>query len=240
MIIDAHNHLGTRPLAQQTADSLIAQMDRANVDRSVVFPFVEVIDSHYNDWIANTVAKYPDRLIGFAAVNPWHAGAADEVRRASSEKGLRGLKLHPFLHGYSLAQHDLVDPIFEACRDVNIPVLIHGAGEWSNMPLQFDEMARAFPDVQIIMAHMGTIWGFQDALLVADRRPNILLGTALAFSEYIRLAVQRVGAERVVMETDTPAHAFEAEMAKIEIAVPDRAAREMVMGGNLARLLESR
>jgi Amidohydrolase/Pyridine nucleotide-disulphide oxidoreductase len=72
-------------------------MDRANVDRPVVFPFVEVIDSHYNDWMAETVAKYPDRLIGFAAVNPWHAGAADEARRAVSEKGLRGLKLHPYV-----------------------------------------------------------------------------------------------------------------------------------------------
>jgi predicted TIM-barrel fold metal-dependent hydrolase len=51
-------------------ESLIAQMDWANIDRSVVFPFVEVIDSHYNDWMADAVAKYPDRLIGFAAVNP--------------------------------------------------------------------------------------------------------------------------------------------------------------------------
>ncbi len=236
MIIDSHNHLGAGP-GQQTAEALIALMDRAGVDRAVTFPYVEVLDSGHNDWMAETVARYPDRLIGYAAVNPWQPGAAGEVRRAVVEKGLRGLKLHPFLHAYSIAQHDLVDPIFEVCRELGIPVVIHGAGEWSNMPLQFDEMARSFPEVTIVMAHMGTIWGFQEALLVAGRRPNILLGTALAFSGFVQLAVERVGAERVLMETDTPVQAFEAEIAKIEIAVPDHAARELVMGGNIARIL---
>ena len=105
------------------------------------------------------------------------------------------------------------------------------------MPLQFDEMARCFPEVTIAMAHMGTIWGFQEALLVAERRPNIMLGTALAFSEFVRMAVERVGAERVLMETDTPVQAFEAEIAKIEIAIADPGARRMVMGGNIARIL---
>lgn len=236
MIIDSHNHIGPGP-GQQKADTLIAHMDRAHVDRAVVFPYVEALDPGHNDWMAETVALYPKRLIGYAAVNPWQAGAADEVRRAVVEKGLRGLKLHPFLHAYSIAQHDLIDPIFEVCRDVRIPVVVHGAGEWSNMPLQFDEMARSFPDVTIVMAHMGTIWGFQEALLVATRRPNILLGTALAFSGFVRMAVERVGAEKVLMETDSPVQDFEAEIAKIEIAVPDRAARALVMGGNIARIL---
>lgn len=236
MIIDSHNHLGGRP-GQQTAEALLALMDRAGVGRAVAFPYVEALTPDHNDWMAETVARYPDRLIGYAAVNPWHPGAADEVRRSVREKGLRGLKLHPFLHGYSLAQHDLLDPIFEGCRDLGIPLVIHGAGEWSNMPLQFDEMARCFPEVTIVMAHMGTIWGFQEALLVAERRPNILLGTALAFSEFVRVAVERVGAERVLMETDTPVQAFEAEIAKIEIAIADPGARRLVMGGNIARIL---
>ena len=212
-------------------------MDRARVDRAVMFPFVENVDSKYNDWIADTAARYPDRLIGFAAVNPWHAGAADEVRRAATQKGLRGLKLHPFLHGYSLATHELMDPIFQACRDVNIPLLIHGGDNWSNMPYQFDEMARTFPDVTMVMAHMGTWAGVYDALQVAQVRPNILLGTAMALANFIVDGVKLVGPDRVVMETDSPAGTFETEMAKIEHALPDRAVRELVMGGNLARVL---
>ena len=236
MIIDSHNHIGPRP-GQQGVETLIAHMDRAHVDRAVVFPYVEALDPGHNDWIAQAVARHPDRLIGYAAVNPWREGAADEVRRAVQEKGLRGLKLHPFLHAYSIAQHDLVDPIFEVCRALRIPVVVHGAGEWSNMPLQFDEMARTFPDLTIVIAHMGTIWGFQEALLVAARRPNILLGTALAFSGFVQTAVERVGAEKVLMETDSPVQAFEAEIAKIEIAVPDPVARALVMGGNIARIL---
>ncbi len=236
MIIDSHNHIGSGQ-GQQTASTLIAHMDRAHVDRAVVFPYVELLDPGHNDWIAENVALYADRLIGYAAVNPWHANAANEVRRAVTEKGLRGLKLHPFLHAYSLTQHDLVDPVLRACRDLRIPVVVHGAGEWSNMPLPFDEMARTFPDVTIVMAHMGTVWGFQDALVVAERRPNVMLGTALAFSGFVQMAVERVGADKVLMETDSPVQAFEAEIAKIEIAVPDRAARDLVMGGNIARIL---
>ncbi len=130
-----------------------------------------------------------------------------------------------------------IDPVLRACRDPRIPVVVHGAGEWSNMPFQFDEMARTFPDVTIVMAHMGTVWGFQDALVVAERRPNVMLGTALAFSGFVQMAVEWVGADKVLMETDSPVQAFEAEIAKIEIAVPDRAARDLVMGGNIARIL---
>jgi len=236
MIIDSHNHIGPGP-GQQRAETLIAHMDRAHIDRAVVFPYVEALSPGHNDWMAETVAQHADRLIGYAAVNPWHAGAADEVRRAVVEKGLRGLKLHPFLHGYSLAQHDLVDPLFAACRDLHIPIVAHGAGEWSNMPLQFDEMARTFPDVILVIAHMGTIWGFQEALLVAARQPNVLLGTALAFSGFVKEAVERVGATKVLMETDSPVQSFEAEIAKIESAVPDEAERALVMGGNIARIL---
>lgn len=236
MIIDSHNHIGPGP-GQQSAETLIAGMDRAHVDRAVVFPYVEALTPGHNDWMAETVAQHADRLIGYAAVNPWQAGAADEVRRAVVEKGLRGLKLHPFLHAYSIAQHDLVDPLFAVCQDLGIPIVAHGAGEWSNMPLQFDEMARTFPDVTLVIAHMGTIWGFQEALLAAERRPNVLLGTALAFSGFVQQAVERVGAEKVLMETDSPVQAFEAEIAKIEIAVPDPASRALVMGGNIARIL---
>ena len=133
MIIDSHNHLGGGP-RQQTPEALLALMDRAGVDRAVAFPYVEVLDPGHNDWMAEAVARYPDRLIGYAAVNPWQVGAADEVRRAVLEKGLRGLKLHPFLHGYSLAQHDLLDPIFEVCRDLGIPLVIHGAASGATCP----------------------------------------------------------------------------------------------------------
>ncbi len=236
MIFDSHNHIGAGP-GQQRAETLIAHMDRAHVDRAVVFPYVEALTPGHNDWMAETVARHADRLIGYAAVNPWHAGAADEVRRAVAEKGLRGLKLHPFLHAYSIAQHDLVDPLFAVCQELHVPIVAHGAGEWSNMPLQFDEMARTFPDVTLVIAHMGTIWGFQEALLVAARRPNVLLGTALAFSGFVKEAVERVGAEKVLMETDSPVQSFEAEIAKIESAVPDPASRALVMGGNIARIL---
>ncbi len=234
MIIDAHNHIGERHDLKLTAENLVRLMDRAGVDMAVAFSFPKLWDNNY---VAKAVRAYPDRLIGFVGVNPWDVTAAEEVRRGIETLGLRGLKLHPVRDSYSLAEARLVDPLFKLCHEYGIPVICHGADEWSNTPWAFREVALRFPGVPFIIAHGGQNWLREDALEAVRKTPNLFLESSLMYSGYVKRAVREISAKRVLMGTDTPTEVFEYEMKKVEVAVEEPTERALVTGGNVARLL---
>ena len=235
MIVDAHNHIGEIVGVRHTADELVEHMDQAGVDKSVVFTWPQWPDNNY---VAQATRDHPDRLIPFACVNPWSPNALDELRGLLEGAGFRGLKLHPFLHGYALDHHVLVDPIFAECEKHGVPILAHGlADNPFTMPLQFEQMARAFPHVPLIMAHSGFMWRTVQAMEVARRCPNIFLETSGTDVTDVRDFVVSLGPERVVMGTDTPYAFQDLELTKIHRAVEDPQARRLVTGGNLLQLL---
>jgi len=236
MIIDAHNHIGERHDLVMSAEKLVSLMDRASVDQAVVFSFPKLWD---NDYVARAVKSFPDRLIGFVGVNPWNAKAAVEVRRGFEVLGMRGLKLHPVRDSYSLAETRLVDPLLQVCSEFQAPVICHGADEWSNTPWAFLEIARRFPNVSIIMAHGGQNWLREDSLDALRKAGNLYLESSLMYTGYVRRVVREISPLRILMGTDTPTEVFEYEMTKIETAVEEPTARELVMGGNIARLLKA-
>ena len=235
MIVDAHNHLGSRKDIQQSPESLIERMDAEGVDKCVVFPFPIYWD---NDYCMASVNKYPDRLIGFVGVNAWEPDAADTVRKYVAGHGARGIKLHPLRNGYPLDDHRLTDPIFQAAVELDVPIIAHGCDEVFNNPYQFEEMARTFPAVKLIMAHGGFLWARDQGLRVAGRNPNIWVETSIMYADDVKNFVDRIGPERVVFGTDTPVAFFDYERKKVEKLVTDPDARRLILGENILRLLK--
>jgi predicted TIM-barrel fold metal-dependent hydrolase len=117
-----------------------------------------------NDWVASYVAEFPERAIGLACVDPNSPAAPDEFERAIKKLGMRGLKLAPVYAGF-----DPWSPqawtLYEMANSFKVPILWHQAAafpqqgvlEWAN-PILLDKVARAFPDMKMILAHMGTPW----------------------------------------------------------------------------------
>jgi predicted TIM-barrel fold metal-dependent hydrolase len=234
MIIDAHNHLGFRYDLGMDTDDLLRRLDKAKVDKAVCFAQPVVWD---NDYVLRAATQHPDRIIPFAGVDPWRKTAVDDVRRCF-EHGARGLKLHPVRDSFSLAEPRLVNPLFELCAEWKAPIISHGMNEWSNTPWQFNEMAQRFPQVTLIMAHGGHNWLRDDAIEVVRRHTNLYVETSVMYSDYVRRYVDTVSPERVLMGTDTPTEEHGVEIGKIMAAVPDPAKRALVMGGNIARILD--
>lgn len=234
MVIDGHVHIGIRIGAKQTVEELLEVMDADGVDKSIVFNFVEVID---NDYIARAMKKYPDRIIGFATINPWLKDAKEELVRCLDELGLKGLKMHPTLHGYNFSNHLLIDPLIEICQKFKVPIVGHGAGDVFSHPFEYEEMARTFPEVRFVVAHMGFIWASIPAFLAAQRNANVFLDTTAAPMGEIRHAVEQAGAEKVLMGTDSPFQSAALEIQKINRAVEDKNKCALIHGGNWARLL---
>jgi predicted TIM-barrel fold metal-dependent hydrolase len=153
------------------------------------------------------------------------------------EYGLRGLKLHPTMHGYHFVDHALLDPVFAACTDLRIPILVNSLDDPFVTPLGIEEIARPFPEVPVLIAHMGTVWNVVEAILVAKRTANLFLETSSTQLLEVKMAYRDAGASKVIMGTDWPGSTFELERRKIALAIPDAADRRLVEGENLRQLL---
>ncbi|MCX5579675.1 amidohydrolase family protein [Kaistia terrae] len=131
-----------------------------------------------NNSTAAFVRAFPERLIGFMAVHPHDRKAMDEMERSRVDLGLRGVKLG--------ANYQIFDPlesralaIYQYAEKHGLPVLFHIGTSAVRMapmvsahPLVVDEIAMRYPDLKIIMAHMGHPWTV-DSVVVARKHPNV-------------------------------------------------------------------
>jgi predicted TIM-barrel fold metal-dependent hydrolase len=242
MIIDAYNNVwqagGTSDYLTSesyTPEDMIRAMDLAGVDMAVGCSLGQMMD---NGFISSTMQKYPNRIVGFGQVNPRFADAVETVEKCATQFNLKGLKLHPTMHGYHFADHGLLDPIFDAADRNGLVVLVNALDDPFCAPLSIEEIARGFPNTPVLIAHMGTVWNLNEAILVAKRNPNIYLETSGSQLLDVKLAYRSLGPDQIVMGTDWPGSDFDLERAKIARAVPNATDRELIEGKTLARLLK--
>lgn len=217
-------------------DRILTRMDAAGVDRAMVCSLGQRIE---NDFIAELVCANP-RLFGFGQVMPQWDDAEEQIRAFARKPGMVGLKLHPTLHGYHFADHGLLDPIFQVCQEERLIVLVNALDDPFAGPFAIEEISRNFPEVPLLIAHMGVVWNMPEALLVAERHDHIYLETSATLLSDVRKAYGRVGPERIVMGTEWPGHDFDLERMKIAKAVLDDSDRALIEGGNMERLLAGR
>ena len=241
MIIDAYNNTwqagGTSDYLtaeSYTPETMIEHMDRAGVDKAVGCSLGQMVD---NDFIAETVEKSQGRIIGFGQVDPRKLDAVSTVAQVA-RLGLKGLKLHPTMHGYHFADHGLLDPIFKAASDHGLTILVNALDDPFCAPLSIEEICKNFPGVPLLIAHMGTVWNVTEAMIVAERNEHVYLETSGTQLLEVQMAYKRLGAEKLVMGTDWPGNHFDLERAKIARAISDPADRALVEGDNLARILK--
>jgi len=206
MIIDTHSQLWTKEALESlpkdmaasyrkafkdlripTIEDTIKDMDEAGVDKAVIVAIDAETTYRYkvsNELIADTVKLYPDRLIGFASVDP-HKGiiAIEELKKAVEELGLKGLKLIP--HLIEMNSNDrAIYPLYEVAQELGIPVLLHTGTQFHTgtklkycRPIDLDEVAVDFPHLTIIAAHFGFPW-YWETIAVAQRNPNVFFNIA--------------------------------------------------------------
>jgi len=241
MRIDHHNHIwlgnqiGENFLDQNmSVEAILKAMDQAQVDMAGVCSIAQDIQ---NDYILEAQRNYPDRIFGYVFVNPRQTNAVETLRRYLGE-GLKGLKLHPRLHGFPLSNHKLIDPLLEVCMEYKVPVFGHGGSEEFNMPFDFEEIACTFPEVPIILGHLGAFGAVDTAIMVASRTPNLFLDTSLCAVGDLKNAIKYVDSEKLLMSSDWPGSDFRLEYFKLEIATEgDILTRQKIAGENYAKLV---
>jgi len=241
LVVDAHCHLGKTSTREWTAEDLIQMMDKYSIDRAIVFPttnFEGTSFSKSNDLVAHAVERYPDRLIGFARVNPHRREeAVKELVRSHEELGLQGLKLHPTMEIFP-ANSRIIHPIMRTVTELGIPVVFHSGTAPYALPSQIADIAVRFPRIPVIMAHMGQSLVI-DALSSAKRSRNIILETSGGSSRVglLEQAVRILGAERIIFGSDWPCCHPAPERVKIEVLDIPKGDKDLILGKNILRIL---
>jgi uncharacterized protein len=178
------------------------------------------------------------RWIPCAQVNPNAPGAVEEVRHAVTALGCRMLKLMPALYN-APPLGAAVRALMDLARELHIPVNIHSTGI-NGDPLEIGAIARRYPDVPIIMDHMGYRNDGRAALLAAEDNPNIFLGTTIAAFEpgFVAGAIAAVGAERIIFGSNLPNCYPDLALESLRRGNFGREAEALIFGNNLARLLK--
>lgn len=240
IIIDAHNHLGGPDLtdkAKQSAEELVFALDQAGVDKAVVFPFnnPDAVDSFFepNNVIAKAMERFPGRLIGFGRLDPHQEEKAlKEQERIFLNLGLKGLKLHPKAQQFSL-DNPWLHKILERAAEFGVPVVFDSGTSYAPWAA-VAKLAAGFPNVTFIMAHMRG----QGFLEVAREYPNIYLGTTDVFNlALIEETVASIGAHRIISGSDSPYFSPQKEQEKINSLNLHVEEKELILGGNIEKIL---
>jgi predicted TIM-barrel fold metal-dependent hydrolase len=245
MIVDFHAHIGQSKIFGNrfaNAKNVIKVMDCHGIDKSVLIPTASSVNTRYYEDVRDALKEFPDRFFGFFLANPREKNVCSHLERAVSDHGLRGVKLHPTFMAFAADDAELVFPIVEAARALRICVMVHSGQSPYATPWQVGLLAADFPDVPIVMAHMGLdeIIFCDAAIKMAKRAPNLYLETTgVTADAKVALAVKEVGASRVLYGSDLPFHNPAAEMAKVKYAEISPEERKMVMGENAKKLFES-
>lgn len=113
-----------------------------------------------NEAVLGICRLHPDRLIGFAGVDPRRSDAVSLVTWAFDKLGAAGLKLHPTSRGWTL-EDDRVAALVDLAAQRNLPVMVHTGGTVSVLsdehcqPRALLRLCARFPTVDFVAGHSG-------------------------------------------------------------------------------------
>jgi predicted TIM-barrel fold metal-dependent hydrolase len=157
-------------------DEFVAFLDSAGIEAAVVLAHDGLFHAtpSANDELAKFVRAGSGRMLGFGTVNPRHEGTAEEVRRCFTELGLVGVKLHPWLQGFSV--HELsLDPICEVIAESGGILLSHDGTPPYSTPTQIAALARRHPGIPVVLGHGGLHDCWREALAAVRETENLHL-----------------------------------------------------------------
>jgi predicted TIM-barrel fold metal-dependent hydrolase len=257
-IIDIHSHFFSRPFFEALAaqapggDAVADRLDRLAAATGIEMPLPSVAD-HVARWtealdeggvehmatfaslpdeipaVAEAVRLAPDRLSGFALVNPRAGHSADDLREMLDRSGFRGVLLFPAMHHFHIAGaeserllHVLEE--HESTVFVHCGLLVVKLRDLLGLPRPYDlsyanpldiiPAANRFRKVRFVIPHFGAGF-FREALMAGTQCENIYVDTSSSNSwistqpglpdlrEVLRRALEVFGPGRVLFGTDS-------------------------------------
>lgn len=181
-----------RRMCTLPVEELISQMFKSGVSFAVLQAEYSYGDiEKLNRTVAETVKKSPDRLIGFAGIDPLQSqDPVGDLHRYVTDWNMKGLNLQTWVQGWYPNDKRLY-PLYSYCQQKQLPVTIHASLNFAThrtidygRPLHLDEIACDFPRLNIVANHAGWPW-VNEMVAVAWKRPNVYLEVGGVSPKYI-------------------------------------------------------
>jgi uncharacterized protein len=131
-----------------------------------------------NDTVKEHVDLAPERLVFFTSVNPAEVGYMNELERTHLDLGAKGIKLGPIYQGVHPTDKRY-HRIYSYAQKHGLPIIIHMATTFTAdypleyaRPIHIDEIAIKYPDLKIVIAHLGHPW-CSETVAVIRRHTNV-------------------------------------------------------------------
>ena len=221
------------PAEDRSAEDLLQLMEAHGVEKTVL---VQVI--HYrwdNSYVADVIARYPDKFMGVGRVNPEDPAAADHLSMWTEERGLHGVRLSPAGNGKDdWFNNSAMDPIFARAQSLGVPMLIlTGPKRLPDLALLLDK----YPDLDTVIDHMADVHPDDEVgrklLMNMARYPRVYVKISHTWSisqqgyqwpdthGLVQEVYQTYGAQRISWGTDWPVSLNKAEYGQTLSAVRD-------------------
>jgi uncharacterized protein len=244
-------------------DRLVASMDDAGIARAVLIvpdltcalPDCALSIEQMLERVQAIRARHAGRFEAFAGIDPrWGDDGLALFERAVREQGFRGLKVYPPC-GFR-PDDPLLFPYYEICASTRAPAMVHLGGTSHRLafeparPIHVDRAARDFPDVPFLLAHAGTTYPEESAMLAAFR-PNVFLEVSGFQSHHSAPLSRLTGAgigHKLIFGSDWPVFGLQATLAATVAGLLDangplaelrRRDVDLFFGGTVERLLEA-
>ncbi len=207
MIVDAYTHIWESPQQLgRSIDHLVerpqtlrqpAEADEQNsppsasppqhfaacehTDKAIVVGFKSrYLDADVpNSYVAEYVNQHPEKLIGFAGLDPSEPSEAlEDIEQARTALGMKGVAIAPAAQDFHPACTNAFR-IYERLAELQLPLVIHQGVYFSACnkleyarPVLIDEVAREFPDLKIMLAHMGYPW-IDETIVMLGKHRNV-------------------------------------------------------------------
>jgi len=238
-----------------TAEDVIAHMEECGIQASVVHNVgwaSQETCNRTNDYILESAARYPGRLIPFVAIQPMAGKAAIAELERCARGGARGIgEMRPDTQGFDLGDKELMEPIVDVATRHRLlfnthcsePVghLYPGKGDIS--PGTLYRFICNFPELRVILSHWGGGLPFY-ALMpeVATALANTYFDTAatpfLYRAEIFRHVAEITGADTILLGSDYPLMSARRVITQMESLGLGQETEAMILGNNAKRLLE--
>lgn len=223
--IDVHAHYGRfqqphapEPLSDwlsASAAEVVRRASAVDVQLTVVSPLAGLMPRGQadagaaNEAASKTVSETPG-LRQWVVLHPHQLRTFDQVSELLAMPHCVGIKIHPEEHQYPIREHG--ERLFELAASHDAVILAH-SGDPLSWPQDFVPFANEYPNVRLILAHLGNGGGaagdptLQVRAIQQCRHDNVFVDTSSSRSVLpglIEWAVSEIGAERILFGTDTP------------------------------------
>lgn len=168
-------------------DEVLRRMDAAGLARigviNYVSPTLMGFTEEVNPYVADLARAAPERLIPFGGVDVAnHPRPGEQVDRLA-DLGVRAIKLHPphqevAANAYRHGVPGLAG-MYDRAQELGLPVMVHtgtsifpGARNVHADPLPLDDVGVDFPELDVILAHLGRPLWAETSFFLLRRHPR--------------------------------------------------------------------